>query len=316
MDIIKRIDCALIKNPTNLAKTLTILSSFFYVITGTIIKQIEGFQGYEILFYRSMISLLINHAFITYRKYDSYSKSTYTQNKLILRAFIGSAGHLAYFTAFQLVYNVSDATPLVLTSPIIACILSAILLKEHLQRQTVVLLLISFGGIMLIIQPAFIFGNKGNDLGMVKEDFENTYKNPTLGQIFAFTFSVCQALAIVVVRKLRNAVHNTVVVQYSFFIPLFLGGVMMIVNGKFNERIFLLENFIAMIFVALSNYSAQICYSKAIFLCQASQITPLTYSQVIFSYFIDLLYFGNGISYLSILGSIIVVICSIILSRK
>lgn len=34
---------------------------------------------------------------------------------------------------------------------------------------------------MLIIQPFFIFGNKENDLGMVKEDFENTYKNPTLG---------------------------------------------------------------------------------------------------------------------------------------
>jgi len=90
--------------------------------------------------------------------------------------------------------NLSDAMAIFLTTPIVTTVLAAIFLKEGLQKQIILSILVSFVGILLIVKPPFIL----NALG-----FSDTVSELTVaGLIICAVFALFESMTNLVIKAL------------------------------------------------------------------------------------------------------------------
>lgn len=82
---------------------------------------------------------------------------------LVLRGTAGFGSVTCYFFACQLL-PIADATTLTFLAPLIVAILSPALLKERMSPATLVVIPVCLAGVLLITQPAFLFGTHARSL--------------------------------------------------------------------------------------------------------------------------------------------------------
>jgi len=100
------------------------------------------------------------------------------------------------------------------------------------------------------VKPPFLLGM----LGISNE--ESLFNNPNSFWGFAAScaFSLLESLSAVIISSLSE-VKVTAVVQYVYISGFSLNGLLMIVSGEFNERVYMKESFFLIICVAVLNYS-------------------------------------------------------------
>jgi len=115
---------------------------------------------------------------------------------LFARSSFGFVGIGFAFTAIQLI-PIGSATTLVMISPLISSILSWIFLNESISKHTLFAMPVTFVGVVLIVQPEFIFGSPGGD-----------EKMSLTGILFAIIASVGAGFAYVTIRILGTSMKR------------------------------------------------------------------------------------------------------------
>ncbi|KAL4442152.1 hypothetical protein ABPG74_009170 [Tetrahymena malaccensis] len=244
-------------------------------------------------------------------KDNPYTTDKDIHKLLMYRCIIAGIGHYSYYQAMYML-DVTESVTIFQTSPFWVTILAGIILKEKIKANMYYNLFFSFLGILLIIQPPFV----KNIFGVNHEYVEADQSERILGFFFACLQSFMIGFAMIVVKKLSSGVSNLIIIHYALVSGCLIGGLDLIKTGQFNTEIFNPNIFLLVFLVALFNYSAQVLYSRAIMLGEASKLVPFTYSQILFGFIIEIIIFHKEINLLCIIGSSLIIVGNIYSYKK
>lgn len=127
---------------------------FYSILAGSVgifVRLTENMGSFSIVFFRASIAtVFIFLAIISLKKLKEI-KLTDPGKTLLVGLFQGLA-ILLYFSAL-LRTNVSNAVFLMYTAPIFSVIMSKFLLKEKIEKETLIEIFITMSGILLILDP-------------------------------------------------------------------------------------------------------------------------------------------------------------------
>ncbi|MBC7438775.1 MAG: DMT family transporter [Flavobacterium sp.] len=206
----------------NLALIAATLVSLIYGITFTIAKDVMpqfilpfGFilmrvGGSVLLFWMVWLMLILQNPSAKEKIHNADFP------RIILAAFFGVAlNMLTFFKGLSYTSPISAAVIMV-TTPMIVLLLSAIIMKEKMQNQKV------FGIILGLLGTGFliIYGNKSL----------NNATNAGLGNFLVFINAVSYGFYLIIVKKLMNKYN-----AFTFVKWIYLFGFLMVLPFGFNE---------------------------------------------------------------------------------
>ena len=112
----------------------------------------------------------------------------------------------------------------------------------------------------------------------------------------------------VVIRKIGQSEHSMVIINYFMLSAAILTGLLMIPDWKKPS----LYQWMLLISTGIFGYFAQIYMTKAFQIESASRIAQLKYLEVIYSLIIGLIWFGEGYSWLSLIGILLILVFMIL----
>ena len=215
---------------------------------------------------------------------------------LIFRGITGFGALLCFFWTL-IALPLAEATILFYTSPCLAAIIAAIVLRENLSPGIVIGLLLCLVGVLCVIQPEFIFSVQRLHLPSV-----------IVGLLGAFL----AALAFVSVRKLRETDHALVIIFYFSFISVLASVPIVVVHHAVPSPI----EWLFLIGIGISTHIAQIYLTRSLHREQTSRAMGVSYVQILFAVGWGILIFGDYPNILSLIGMILVAVGSITAAHR
>lgn len=206
---------------------------------------------------------------------------------LIARATIGTLASFLYMVSMHYIAIV-NATLLFNTAPIFIPIITAFVLKIHVQKVIWYAVLLGFVGILIIIKPG-----------------ESLFTDP--GNLIALVSGIALAIAYLCMKYLTATDTGLRIIFYYFFI----GVLMQIPLLWFTEGTPALDTILYSCLCGISLMSAQLGLVKAYTYATASEVGVYQYCSVVFVALIEWLVWSIAPDLLSIVGFILVSIAGI-----
>jgi len=127
---------------------------FFFV--GTMRKT---YSAYQIVTGRMAMGLIFNVAYCKLQNIPIYPANDYQFKMMSARGILTAGGMILFFLSMKFL-NLSDAVVISNTNPIGASFLATIYLHEKQTKQQIISIFTGFIGIIFIVRPAMIFGEK------------------------------------------------------------------------------------------------------------------------------------------------------------
>ena len=271
-----------------------IISCFFFALLGLQIKKFSSNTNIEsIVFFRSLLGSIIIITFVILFKRKDISSFTGIQNFriFILRSIFGTCA--MYFGYKALTYiSLSQATTIGFTKVFFTVILSSIFLNEKIGNKNIVFVLIGFLGVYLIADP----GYKDINIGIYLSIFS----------AFAVSGGI---ISIVFLTKKENTLK---ILFLNSLISAFIYAII------FFDKISIDLNISSWFFVSitctalLGQYFNTESYKHE----NASRIILMSYSRIIFASVFGYSFLNENLSFNDLLGFFIIVITTIIVSKK
>ncbi|WP_240915507.1 DMT family transporter [Polaribacter sp. 20A6] len=268
-----------------------IFSVIAFSLMNTVVKYLNDFSAYQIVFFRSIGTLFFTVPLILKAKIPILGN-----NKKLL--FIrGLAGVISLTTFFQALNYLAIGTAVSLryTSPIFAAILALIFLKEKIKPVQWFLFLLSFAGVLIIKG----FGVDVNSIGI----------------LFVLLSAISLGVIFVVIRKIGDTENPLVIINYFMVMAFVFGGIMSINNWKNPTSL----EWLLLLSLGVFGYVGQIYMTKALQSHETNVIAPLKYLEVVFMIAIGAFWFGEIYNLWTILGVFLIMfglIYNIYLKRK
>ena len=181
-------------------------SALISALNGALTKILsQDISALEIVFFRNLIGVFL----ILYTlKHTPPLLSGGKFHLLFLRGFLGFSAMILFFYTIAVI-PLGEAITLNKTSPLFVTLLAYYLLHEHLNKQTMLALLIGFFGIILITQPFGMSVSYEHFLGV-------------LGGFFA-------AAAYTTIKKIKNIYDARVIVLSFVIVGSFLPAILFII---------------------------------------------------------------------------------------
>jgi drug/metabolite transporter (DMT)-like permease len=256
-----------------------LVAGVFFTLMNIGVKYLENIPAIEIVFFRSLVSLLISAIMI-----KQMGISFLGNNKLILflRGFFGVMALSLYFYTLQKLPFASAVTIMQL-SPIFTTILAIFILKEVVKPPQWLFFLVSFVGVALI---------KGFNPDIPLKYF-----------MLALLSSFLSALAYNMIRKLKDSDHPIVVVFYFPLVALPFAGILSYfhwVQPNWQELLILLG-------IGAATQIAQVNMTKAMQMEELGKVSIVRYLTVIYAIFIGAVFFKESYSWITLFGMGLVV---------
>jgi drug/metabolite transporter (DMT)-like permease len=244
-----------------------ILSASGFAFMGACVKAAShrGIPVLEILAARAFISACLSYIDIKRKKISPWGNN---KRLLTLRGLIGTLALICVFYAVT-VLPLAEATLLQYLYPVFTTVLAFVILKEDIQRSALVCIVLSLTGLLIMAQPAFLFGA-----------FTGTYEPlPFLGVVSALVGALGSGTAYVVVRRLSKTEDASVIIFYFPFIALPVSCLLLWEDFVLPTGI----SWLLLLMVGLFTQVAQYGLTKAMQTEYAGKATAYSYVQVIFS---------------------------------
>ena len=291
------------ENQVNKGIQYMLLASLLFAFMGVAAKELtDSMSSVEVVFFRNVFGVF----FILISIYKSPLKQL--GGRFWLLIFRGVAGFVALLFFF---YNISqiplgEAMTFSKTSTIFTAVLAYIFLKEKLGIKGWIGVFIGFIGIVFITEFDGSSLEKSDYLGILS--------------------GVGAALAYTSIRELRKF-YDTRAIVLSFMAIGTIGPVILMIIGSFYSNPNLdfmlgtfiipkLDDWIYIILLGIFSTYAQIYMTKAYTFAKAGIIGTISYSNIVFSIILGLLWGDAFPSMLIILGIILIVISGILVSSK
>lgn len=259
---------------------LMLISSIGFSVMTLFVKLAGDLPAIQKTFFRNLISAIIAFILVVYNKERLFGKR---ENQLVLlaRSIFGTLGIVFLFYAIDHLV-MSDADMLNKMSPFLVIIFSAIFLKEKVMPFQIYTIVIAFIGMLFIIKPSFSVEIVPYMVGL-------------LSAIFA-------AAAYTFLRVLGNREKfYTVVFYFSFFSTVvLLPFLIMFYEPMTSEQLIYL--LLAGLFATFGQFGITLAYKYA----PAKDISIFTYSTVIFTTILSVIFFNEAPDVYSLIGYVVI----------
>ena len=283
------------KKINSLNKYNLVLASFFFSLMTLCVKNIDKrIPIYELVFFRSLLSLIITLFIINLKKINPLGKN---RPLLILRGVLGTLALVCIFYAIRNM-PLSISTVIQYTYPILISIFAGLFINEKITRNLLFALVCGWIGILVILNPT--------QLSNINVNIES------LSILIAFLGSICTALAYVTVKKLSYTEDVYVIIEYFplvSFITLmpFVFNNWVTPNG--NELLWIIG-------IGLFTQLGQTFLTIGLKNLPASEASTINYLQVVFGSIWGILFFREIINVNFLFGASLVLLGTIISTTK
>jgi drug/metabolite transporter (DMT)-like permease len=283
------------KRINSLNKYNLVFASFFFSLMTLCVKNIDKrIPIYELVFFRSLLSLIITLLIINIKKINPWGKN---RPLLILRGFLGTLALICIFYAIRNM-PLSISTVIQYTYPIFISIFAGLLINEKITRNIIFALIIGWIGILVILNPI--------QLSNINVEIEN------ISISIAFIGAICTALAYVTVKKLSSTEDIYVIIQYFplvSFITLLPIVLINWVTPNWSELVWIIG-------IGLFTQLGQTFLTIGLKNLPASEASTINYLQVLFGSIWGILFFSELININFLLGASLVLLGTIISTTK
>ena len=279
----------------SLNKLNLVFASFFFSLMTLCVKNIDKrIPIYELVFFRSLFSLIITLSIINLKNINPWGKN---KPLLILRGVLGTIALVCIFYAIRSM-PLSISTVIQYTYPIFISIFAGLFINEKITRNLVFASIVGWFGILVILNP--------NQLSNINVNIENVSIS------IAFIGSICTALAYVTVKKLSFTEDVYVIIEYFPLVSLITLLPIVLINWitpNWNELVWIIG-------IGLFTQIGQTFLTVGLKNEPASEASTINYLQVLFGAIWGVLFFSEIININFFLGALLVLLGTIISSTK
>ena len=272
-----------------------IFASFFFSLMTLCVKKIDNrIPIYELVIFRSLFSLSITSFIIRKKNLNPWGKR---KPLLILRGLLGTLALVCIFYAIRnMPLNIS--TVIQYTYPIFISIFAGILIKEKITKNVIIASLIGWLGILIILNPS--------QLSILNIELDKYIV------LIAFLGAILTSLAYITVKKLSYTEDVFIIIKYFPLISIItLSPITFFywVTPNFNELIWIIG-------IGIFTQAGQTFLTLGIKKLPTSEAATINYLQVFFGSLWGILFFNENININFILGSLLVLLGTIMSSSK
>ena len=290
------INISKIENRLNsLKKFNLIFASFFFSLMTLFVKKIDNAVPiYELVFFRSLISLLITRSILNHKNINPWGNN---KPLLILRGLLGTLALVCIFYAIRNM-PLSISTVIQYTYPIFISIFAGMFINEKITRNIVIALIIGWTGIFIILNST--------QLSNINVEIENIWV------FIAFLGSIFTALAYVTVKKLAFTEDVYVIIQYFPLVSLIILMPITFINWVTPN----MNDLIWIIGIGLFTQLGQTFLTLGLKRLPASEASTINYLQVFFGSIWGIIFFNETININFLIGALLVLLGTIISTTK
>ncbi len=272
-----------------------VFASFFFSIMTVCVKKVDStINIYELVFFRSILSLIITSVIIKKKKINPWG---HNKRLLTLRGLLGTLALLCIFYSIKNM-PLSISTVIQYTYPIFISIFAGIFINEKFNKNILIALVFGWIGILIILDPDQINNSVFN------------ISQPAI--IIAFFGSIFTSLAYITVKKLSEKEDIFVIIKYFPLISIIILSPIVIIKWV-TPRI---DDLIWIIGIGIFTQIGQTFLTLGLKNLKAMQAASINYLQVLFASIWGIYLFKETIKVNFIIGSIFVLLGTIISTSK
>lgn len=268
---------------TKIAYLYILLSAFFFALMGVFVKFADHIDLFTKIFARNIIIVIILPFFMFREKNILKIKKP---KILALRIFAGLLGVVfSYWSIANML--LSEAVVLNKLSPFFIILISAVFLKEKIRPYQILSIITALLGAVILIRPEF-------SLEII----------PKLAGIAGAIFS---AIAYISISKLKGSVSSMAIVFYFGLVTSIVTLPFILVYGKEVKGV----DFVYLIGIGLSSLIAQMFMTKAYQYKNASEISIVNYTNIVFSSVLAFMIWGEKLELSFFIGASLVIFAAV-----
>ena len=266
-----------------------IMSALGFALMGVFVRIAygQGIPVLEIVAARALVS-----AFISYADIKRKNISPWGQRKdlLIARGAAGAIALIFVYTALAAL-PFAEATVLQYLHPMFTALLAVIFLREYLQKNTLICILLSVIGLLIMVRPSFLFSGLSGDY-------------PAWAVAAAIAGAFGSAVAYVLVRKLNATEDSSVII---FYFPIMALPLSLLMLG---DNIVMPQGWawLSLLLVGIATQVGQVGLTKAMQTASASKATSFSYLQIIFAMVLGIIFFDEIPALWTIIGAVFIML--------
>lgn len=260
-----------------------ILSALSFAVMNVIIRYVNHFPVFQLVFFRSIGTAAITLFLIQREQLPVLGSHRVL---LIFRALFGVSSMLCFYKAIQLM-PIGTAVSLRYLSPIFASFIAIFMLKEKVKPIQWLFFIGAFSGVALI---------KGFDARVSME-----------GLGFILIAALLSAFVYTTIRKISTREHPLVIINYFMVLSTVVGAFGCLYEWENPQGI----EWPLLLSLGLLGFIAQIWMTKALQTAETNLITPVKYSEAIFTLLAGWMIFGEGQNVYALTG-VLLVICALV----
>ena len=276
-------------------KVNLILASFFFSLMTVCVKKIDNrIPIYELVFFRSLLSLLITSLIINKKNLNPWGKN---KPLLILRGILGTIALVCIFYAIKnMPLNIS--TVIQYTYPIFISIFAGILINEKITKKLIIASITGWLGILIILNPYQL-----SSLNIELDKFT---------VLIAFLGAISTALAYITVKKLSSTEDIFIIIKYFPLISVITLSPIVFFNWVTPN----INDLIWIIGIGMFTQAGQTFLTIGLKKLPTSEAARINYLQVLFGSLWGILFFNELININFIFGAVLVLLGTIISTSK
>jgi drug/metabolite transporter (DMT)-like permease len=283
---------ATIKNAIPKSAWYMLLSALGFALMAACVKEVSalGIPVLEIVAARAVVSGFISYLDIKRKKIPLWGNN---KPLLIARGTVGAFALMFVYYAVTTL-PLAEATVLQYLHPVFTAILALFFLKEIIQRSTIICIIVSLIGLLIIIQPNL--------------QMNNMVSYPWISIMAGVMGAFGSAVAYIIIKKLTKTDNSSVII---FYFPVIAFPISMIMLGSD----FVMPTLLAtglLVLVGIFTQVGQVGLTKALDCADANKATAYAYVQVLFSVFIGWVYFSEVPSLTTIIGGSFIMLAALI----
>lgn len=275
-----------------------LLHAFFSSLSGVIINELPHIPAITINFYQHFLCLVVTCPLVLFRRYPLFPPNY--RRVLVLRSLSSCVNVTLLFLSFRYI-QFSDATAISFTSTAMTIVLAKLFLKEPCGVVHIVVITLSFSGVLLISRPAFLFH------GLDKYDSDTMF-----GVSMALIATVLIATSSVTMRAMKTLQPATILVNFFFISVITLGFTTTLMNlWVLPHNLYQWTLVICLSIVALLSTTA---LTLAFRFESAGAVGTVTTSEIVFSYLWQYLFWNQSMHRESVVGALLIFTATLISS--
>jgi len=267
-----------------------IAAAILFTINAAVVKQLgaTGIDSFQTVFVRSVAGLLLPLPFFLWQRGILGSRNIPMQ---VLQAVAGTTALLSHFYAWTRL-PLTDVTTLLFTQALFVLVLAGIVLGEIVRWRRWLATICGFLGAILMVRPSFSHVN--------------------IDALFALFAAFCIALQVVLIAKLPQGEKQLTMLFY-------LGAIGTLITAAPGLHVWKTPTEMQTILLVCNGVlgvSNQACVFRAFRVGDTTYVAPFDYSKLIVAVLLGFIWFGEIPSMWTILGSIIIILSTLYISKR